>query len=410
MLKKIFTFALVASAFIFSATAQSIVSPMPIDLSSMQRATPEIIKASLAQKATKGQMLKAGAADVVGNYTWTYQTSTAYGDTATFTPGYGQVSLTQITGTQDSVIFNGFNLNNMNLKLHAVVNTEQGYVLIPDQIAYNHPTYGNIKAVALYNYNGSWYYEESIGMYINVDGSLTIPDYVFTIITSGAYSGSTYGNYYSSNNFSTMTDGNGIMIVTFNSTLSSDYTTQTYPVKLSQQGNVVAVENFLNMGYTVNINLAADRTITIDKQLVEQGDAEYGDFYTYAADFTNTGATDVSELIAGDVISGIGTDTELSWGKFIAMSTTGYWTGAMETGRIVRTDNLMFIYDQTPAVKIGDVNNDGDINVLDVTALINYILGKNPSPFNLAAADVNGEDGINVMDVTALINLVLSNE
>lgn len=161
----------------------------------------------------------AGAADVVGNYTWTYQTSTAYGDTATFTPGYGQVSLTQITGTQDSVIFNGFNLNNMNLKLHAVVNTEQGYVLIPDQIAYNHPTYGNIKAVALYNYNGSWYYEESIGMYINVDGSLTIPDYVFTIITSGAYSGSAYGNYYSSNNFSTMTDGNGIMIVTFNSTL-----------------------------------------------------------------------------------------------------------------------------------------------------------------------------------------------
>ena len=106
----------------------------------------------------------------------------------------------------------------------------------------------------------------------------------------------------------------------------------------------------------------------------------------------------------------IGTDTELSWGKFIAMSTTGYWTGAMETGRIVRTDNLTFIYDQTPAVKIGDVNNDGDINVLDVTALINYILCKNPSPFNLAAADVNGEDGINVMDVTALINLVLSNE
>lgn len=142
----------------------------------------------------------------------------------------------------------------MNLKLHAVVNTEQGYVLIPDQIAYNHPTYGNIKAVALYNYNGSWYYEESIGMNINVDGSLTIPDYVFTIITSGAYSGLMYGNYYSSNNFSTMTDGNGIMIVTFNSTLSSDYTTQTYPVKLTQQGNVVAVENFLNMG---PFNLAA---------------------------------------------------------------------------------------------------------------------------------------------------------
>ncbi len=62
----------------------------------------------------------------------------------------------------------------------------------------------------------------------------------------------------------------------------------------------------------------------------------------------------------------------------------------------------------TPDVKLGDVNGDGDVNVNDVTVLINYILGKNPTPFVEANANVNGDEGINVNDVTALINLILN--
>ena len=43
----------------------------------------------------------------------------------------------------------------------------------------------------------------------------------------------------------------------------------------------------------------------------------------------------------------------------------------------------------------------------DVTVLINYILGKNPTPFVAANADVNQDTSINVNDVTALINIIL---
>ena len=57
---------------------------------------------------------------------------------------------------------------------------------------------------------------------------------------------------------------------------------------------------------------------------------------------------------------------------------------------------------------LGDVNGDGDVNVNDVTVLINYILGKNPTPFVEANADVNGDEAINVNDVTALINMILN--
>ncbi|MBQ4139624.1 MAG: dockerin type I repeat-containing protein, partial [Muribaculaceae bacterium] len=55
-----------------------------------------------------------------------------------------------------------------------------------------------------------------------------------------------------------------------------------------------------------------------------------------------------------------------------------------------------------------DVNMDGEVNVNDVTTLINYILGKNPTPFDSVAADVNEDTAINVNDVTALINLILN--
>ena len=53
----------------------------------------------------------------------------------------------------------------------------------------------------------------------------------------------------------------------------------------------------------------------------------------------------------------------------------------------------------------GDVNNDGKVNVSDVTALINMILGT--LPVDQARADVNEDTSVNVSDVTALINLIL---
>ena len=53
----------------------------------------------------------------------------------------------------------------------------------------------------------------------------------------------------------------------------------------------------------------------------------------------------------------------------------------------------------------GDINGDGEVNVSDVTALINKILGS--STYTDAVCDINGDGEINVSDVTALINLIL---
>ena len=59
---------------------------------------------------------------------------------------------------------------------------------------------------------------------------------------------------------------------------------------------------------------------------------------------------------------------------------------------------------------IGDVNGDGSISVIDVTTLVDYILGKNNDFFVFANADINGDGSITVTDVTSLVSLILGIE
>ena len=64
------------------------------------------------------------------------------------------------------------------------------------------------------------------------------------------------------------------------------------------------------------------------------------------------------------------------------------------------TVNLSFI--------LGDVNKDGEVNIDDVTALIDYLLVGNASVVDLTAANVNGDDEVNIDDVTCLIDYLLT--
>ena len=60
------------------------------------------------------------------------------------------------------------------------------------------------------------------------------------------------------------------------------------------------------------------------------------------------------------------------------------------------------------SVKRGDVNNDGTVNISDVTTLIDYLLSGNSEGINLQAADVDENTAINISDVTSLIDMLLS--
>ena len=55
---------------------------------------------------------------------------------------------------------------------------------------------------------------------------------------------------------------------------------------------------------------------------------------------------------------------------------------------------------------LGDANGDGQVNIADVTAIINHINGNTPESFVEKAANVNRDDSINIADVTGVINII----
>lgn len=64
-------------------------------------------------------------------------------------------------------------------------------------------------------------------------------------------------------------------------------------------------------------------------------------------------------------------------------------------------------------ILLGDADNNGQVNVTDVTALVNIVLGKDnnePYVYNHDAADVNEDGEVNITDVTELVNMILKNK
>ena len=59
--------------------------------------------------------------------------------------------------------------------------------------------------------------------------------------------------------------------------------------------------------------------------------------------------------------------------------------------------------DTSECWQIGDVNYDGEINVLDAVALVDAIL----SGTDILGGDINADDTINVIDAVMLINIIL---
>ena len=58
----------------------------------------------------------------------------------------------------------------------------------------------------------------------------------------------------------------------------------------------------------------------------------------------------------------------------------------------------------------GDANQDGLVTIADVTTLIDYLLGGNPTDMNERNADVDQNSVINMADVTTLIDMLISSK
>jgi hypothetical protein len=71
------------------------------------------------------------------------------------------------------------------------------------------------------------------------------------------------------------------------------------------------------------------------------------------------------------------------------------------------TGDYTIYFTETPTLMRGDVNQDGEVNIADINAVISVILRTFTDPNLIWEADVDGNGEINIADVNAIISIIL---
>ena len=88
-----------------------------------------------------------------------------------------------------------------------------------------------------------------------------------------------------------------------------------------------------------------------------------------------------------------------------------FWEDDRSTGKELLTNIYAQLISPSsgPNCTVFDVNDDGNIDVLDVVQMVNIVLGNIiPDDYQSCAADVNDDNNIDVLDVVQTVNLILN--
>ena len=89
--------------------------------------------------------------------------------------------------------------------------------------------------------------------------------------------------------------------------------------------------------------------------------------------------------------------------------TTTYITEGEGTGQETRDQITTYVNFFTPESPLyGDANGDGTVNVTDITTIVSYILGNNPTKFVFSMADAYTDGAINVTDIAATVGIIMN--
>ena len=151
-----------------------------------------------------------------------------------------------------------------------------------------------------------------------------------------------------------------------------------------------------------NLQVTGTAQVTVKRAVIGVA-AQNGLTVTYGAQLKAIGST-ASVRVLGFLDGVITEPSGAAWN-----TNTGYVTYRL-TGNIVAGENVTIVGEEPePQGLLGDVNEDGFVNVTDVTLLINAVVNENYSNINFNNADMNGDGVLTVTDVTMLINAAMNN-
>lgn len=177
---------------------------------------------------------------------------------------------------------------------------------------------------------------------------------------------------------------------------ADDGESHSVPVCIRQSGDTVLVTNLYGLGWRDDYMIIGDNAeVSFPSQpIADISDSDYpdGDGVWYNAG-GNTGAA---------------TNVAITWGLTTPSDGNESWSG-WNNNRLSFTDGSEFVVPVTPpAGKRGDVDNDGEVSIADVTALINALLTGNWEGLNAGNADCDQNGEAAIADVTTLINYLLT--
>ena len=94
-----------------------------------------------------------------------------------------------------------------------------------------------------------------------------------------------------------------------------------------------------------------------------------------------------------------------NWQYFIKV----YYYSNGEQESLCGTGTYTIVFPSGSSYPAGDVNGDGEVNIADINAIINIILGGSASADVQQRADVDKNSEINIGDVNSIINIILNN-
>jgi hypothetical protein len=139
-------------------------------------------------------------------------------------------------------------------------------------------------------------------------------------------------------------------------------------------------------------------------------DGSYVNYFPIANEFPSSSSPIITQLDNdGDLEIIAGSGSNLFVVDFKEQgSNTNYWN--MYRGNAQRNGYYLPGDDPGCGVDLGDISDDGSINILDIVQLANCILANNCGDSqNGCAGDLNEDGNWNILDIVQLANLILDN-
>ena len=212
--------------------------------------------------------------------------------------------------------------------------------------------------------------------------------------------------------FTPTTAGTKTVTFSLNENGSSPLATRTVTINTMPAATLNTSNHILNLTGAVTTYISSNM-YSVETTFTNTGTTAYNEdvtlcLYRVSNGTSGTNVQDVTlplQLAAGQSkVVRFDCDNVVDGEKYFAW--VYYWSaGSKVRGR--GTASYKIVFPNEPEYQKGDVNGDGVVDIADVNAVINVMLGKMQPSECKGNPNVDGQGGIDIADVNAVINLML---